>query len=418
MAMKETLILLTSSFPFGYGETFLETELPYLAQSFSKIIILPTQNISTESQRLIPNNCILNTSIVFKKQKETPIQRFISKLFISFSFPFIYRELYHLFPKKITTSVLKNLLTYSRDAVWSKRIITQILNSDNISDETTKIYSYWCSGVTFGSTLVDSKVAIISRVHRGDLYKELYPKNYIPFRALTLSKIDAIFSISENGHKYLSERYPKFKEKFKVSRLGIPIPESKQSNHKNEDGFLVIVSCSSINSNKRVALIAKSLKLFSESNPKINLKWHHFGTGNLLSELKNIIDQFPKNLTGTLHGHIKNKNLIAWYAKNKTDLFINLSKSEGIPVSIMEANSFGIPALATNVGGTSELVNNTNGWLVNQDFTTNEILNALEEALKNPLLRIEKSKAARNTCLTYFDSEKNYPKFIKKIKTI
>ena len=35
---------------------------------------------------------------------------------------------------------------------------------------------------------------------------------------------------------------------------------------------------------------------------------------------------------------------------NDFDLFVNMSLSEGIPVSIMEAISFGIPIIATNVG--------------------------------------------------------------------
>ena len=37
-------------------------------------------------------------------------------------------------------------------------------------------------------------------------------------------------------------------------------------------------------------------------------------------------------------------------------LFINLSETEGIPVSIMEAISFNIPVLATNTGGVNEIV--------------------------------------------------------------
>ena len=33
-------------------------------------------------------------------------------------------------------------------------------------------------------------------------------------------------------------------------------------------------------------------------------------------------------------------------------VFLNVSSSEGVPVSIIEAMSFGIPCIATNVGGT------------------------------------------------------------------
>ena len=48
--------------------------------------------------------------------------------------------------------------------------------------------------------------------------------------------------------------------------------------------------------------------------------------------------------------------MLDYYKNNIIDIFINLSASEGIPVSIMDAISFGIPCIATNVGGTGEIV--------------------------------------------------------------
>lgn len=416
--MKETLILLTSSFPFGSGETFLETELPYLADSFSKVVIIPTKKISSSNARPIPKNCFINDSIVLRKQSENLVQRLISKIVLSFTFSFFYKELVHLFPNRINISVLDSLLTHSRDAVLSKRTITQTIETNDIHPKTGLIYSYWCSGITFGATLINLNIPVVSRIHRGDLYEELYSKNYIPFRKFIFSRINTLFSISKNGVNYLSKKYPTYKNKFKLSRLGIPISKFPTTlNEKNVTSF-VIVSCSNIYNIKRVDNIARSLKNFTKVNPTLNLVWHHFGSGVMLDELRNEVAQLPKNMKAILHGHITNKDLMEWYHDNNVDLFINLSKSEGIPVSIMEANSFGIPALATNVGGTSELVSKETGWLINRDFTNKEIFNALEEALKDVPLRIQKSVSARKTCITFFDSEKNYSEFAETIKSI
>ena len=53
---------------------------------------------------------------------------------------------------------------------------------------------------------------------------------------------------------------------------------------------------------------------------------------------------------------------------------MNVSESEGIPVSIMEASSFGIPVIATNVGGVGEIVENGyNGLLLNKDFLNRDL---------------------------------------------
>ncbi|MDX1447039.1 hypothetical protein, partial [Lishizhenia sp.] len=53
--MNTRLLLLTDGFPFGKSETFLETEIEFLAQEFQEIIIVSiTQN--TKESRLVPYN--------------------------------------------------------------------------------------------------------------------------------------------------------------------------------------------------------------------------------------------------------------------------------------------------------------------------------------------------------------------------
>lgn len=55
------------------------------------------------------------------------------------------------------------------------------------------------------------------------------------------------------------------------------------------------------------------------------------------------------------------------YSEHPVDVFINLSTNEGVPVSIMEAISFDIPIVATDVGGTSEIVTDETGILVSSN---------------------------------------------------
>jgi len=70
-----------------------------------------------------------------------------------------------------------------------------------------------------------------------------------------------------------------------------------------------------------------------------------------------------------------------------TDIFINPSYSEGLPTSILEAGCFKLPVIATNVGGTSEIIiNNETGMLVPPK-------NPLE--IKNKLITLINSKKTR-----------------------
>jgi glycosyltransferase involved in cell wall biosynthesis len=51
-----------------------------------------------------------------------------------------------------------------------------------------------------------------------------------------------------------------------------------------------------------------------------------------------------------------------------SDLFMLISNYEGLPVSIIEALSVGLPIIASNVGGVNELVNDgLNGFLVTKN---------------------------------------------------
>ena len=101
------------------------------------------------------------------------------------------------------------------------------------------------------------------------------------------------------------------------------------------------------------------------------------------------------------------------------DIFINLSTTEGLPVSIMEAMSYGIPVIATNVGGTSEIVDNESGILIDIDFT-NELLcdiickiNFMDQSKKD-----EMRKKALNKWKYEFQAEKNYTEFYNRIKQL
>ena len=50
-----------------------------------------------------------------------------------------------------------------------------------------------------------------------------------------------------------------------------------------------------------------------------------------------------------------------------TDVLVNPSYSEGLPTSILEAASIGVPVVATDVGGTKEIFINEMGFLINLD---------------------------------------------------
>ena len=51
----KTLLLLTSDFPYGTGEVFVENEFPFLAEKFGRIFIITT-SLHTQTIRPLPPN--------------------------------------------------------------------------------------------------------------------------------------------------------------------------------------------------------------------------------------------------------------------------------------------------------------------------------------------------------------------------
>jgi glycosyltransferase involved in cell wall biosynthesis len=108
--------------------------------------------------------------------------------------------------------------------------------------------------------------------------------------------------------------------------------------------------------------------------------------------------------------------VLSWYAENNPSLFINVSTTEGIPVSIMEAMSFGIPVIATDVGGTSEIVNDGNGMLLPKNPEISLISNIILQFYNlNDETKIKLKREVYTSWANNFDAEKNYNDFLKNI---
>src|SRR5690606_31774998 len=124
-----------------------------------------------------------------------------------------------------------------------------------------------------------------------------------------------------------------------------------------------------------------------------------------------------KNITVNFVGQKSQKELKEIYENKYFDFFINTSEYEGLPVSIMEAFSFSVPAVATNVGGTSEIVNAENGLLIDKDFNVEQVAYTIELFFLNKKLTSFRNNA-HNTWKRKFNADNNYQKLIEKIKVL
>ena len=178
----------------------------------------------------------------------------------------------------------------------------------------------------------------ITRCHGYDLYEYRADKGFLPFRKDVLKYNDKIYSISEDGKNYLISKYKNIIcNKIIVSYLGT---EHYGINPDVGKDDFIIVSCSNLIPVKRVELIIKTLSIITE----YKISWVHYGGGSEMEKLMHLAENnLPSNIEWEFKGYLSNDAIMKQYQEQHIDLFINVSESEGLPVSIMEAISFGIP---------------------------------------------------------------------------
>ncbi len=126
------------------------------------------------------------------------------------------------------------------------------------------------------------------------------------------------------------------------------------------------------------------------------------GDGPLMMELKEVVEKKDiKDVFFTGARYDVNKIMPA------ADVFVLPSITEGFPITLLEALSTGLPAVATNVGGIPSLITSEVGLLVEPGDPA-ALAEALNEMLINDELRQKMSNNARMKTLKYATLEIPY----------
>lgn len=409
--MKHSIFILASIFPYGKSEPYLEEELNYISRiKNSRIVLFSLSPRKGDVKKKMPSNVEINP-IFFKGY----FFYFLHSLTLLFDTKF-YKEFFKLLKsKKLTFRKFIKLTTYLSQANYEYKRIKKLLKKKyHLPKESTVVfYSYrleYQAYILYSLRSDYPNCKFIARAHRYDLYEEFSKAHYLPFQEDIITSLDDVITISKDGFKYLKDKYP-FADNISLRYLGTKDYLLNKDWKKNPKK-IKIISCSNITPIKRVELIAQSLYKISEN---IEIEWVHYGDGenNSKVKLETEIENLPSNIKVYLPGYIDSSALMEIYKNQDFDIFVNVSTSEGIPVSIMEATSFGIPIIATDVGGTSEIVKDGyNGFLLESDFSTGKLSELIIMFYKmNECEYLQFRNNSREIWEEFFSAEKNYLDF-------
>ncbi len=361
------LFLISLDYPFGVGETFVEDELFIAKDYFENInIISLSGHVDYNKMRKIPDNA----KVIVARQNRYELSLVIYSIIGLFSFTCIQEMIFSKRNFKASyQEIFFNLFIYNYYCL----LLTRAFRDFEIKDDDV-VYSYWMAAPAY--FLAKTKKIVckkICRTHRFDCFINY---SYQPYRRQILEKLDDIYSISDAGKKDIElniiNKFNVNVNGVKVSRLGVIKNSNIMNPDENESDFFKVVTCSNINRVKRLDLMIKALSCID-----IKIHWTHIGDGELENEIRKMTEELKHkdNIKISFLGRKNKAYILEYYATNHVDLFVNCSDSEGIPVSIMEAMSYGIPVIARDVGGNSEIVNNKNGFLLDgRDSVANIVL--------------------------------------------
>lgn len=409
---KKKLIIFTQQYPYERGEeTFIEPELKALIQSDKFDITIITNGREDKENTFVVEDCVKCLLIPNVSLLRRPF------LVIKYGLQFLFL--------KTTCSERKEILNCS--GCWGKLVDSllfflraQIFYYDisclAVDLNNAILYTYWCNVQTLAIALHKSKwnnIKLISRIHNFDLYDERTAHGRQPFRALIKNNLDKLFFIGKTGMDYYTQKEGN-SQKYVLNYLGIENREQYDSILDSQTQYkgCILVSCSNIISLKRVNLIIEALSLITE----FDIKWIHFGDGSDRKGMEQLARErlnHKENITYCFMGQTKNEEIMSFYKNNNIDCFITTTQSEGCPVSLQEAMSYGIPIIGTAVAEIPLMIKG-NGILLKENPDIVEVAEAIKKIY---LSSDERKKQMRNQSRKlwekYFDGDKNHKEFIQ-----
>lgn len=393
---KRDLVIFSQS----YIEIFLLNEIESLAIQFNHVYFFTINKPLNK-----PNNIPRNVSLVNMELNNPVYLRKLLKKYYYIFFNWFFVELIKS----------KNRIDYLKNFKWHFNRLAGIINNakllnSKINEMELKdpvFYSFWFDD--WGSTLsiltkIRSKFEFVTTVHLFDFEEEFSLKKYIPFRNTEITKPKLILPISNYAVNYLKRKY---NVSSSLMRLGV---FDNGTNPIGNSDYYTIITCSSITWYKRPLLL---VKLISEIN--LQIRWYHFGDGELEKEFLETTTKLPNNISFNYMGRIENDELISFYKINPIDLILNVSEYEGIPVTLMEAISFGIPIIGCNVCGVPEIVNDNTGILLEKNFNITEAAIQIEEFLKFKSRKIDFRNRVKEFWRIYYNAEINSKQVAEKL---
>jgi len=198
-----------------------------------------------------------------------------------------------------------------------------------------------------GNRILKKKVVVktASSGVTGDIHVwEQFPLGRLPLRYL-LRRMECLVTVSKAGEdEYLAAKFPESR----IRRIpnGVSIPEKGKKSYTQG---VNIVTVSRLSREKGIDILLEAWKKVSKEVRSARLSV--IGSGPLEKELKEMSHSLRLDESVLFMGTV---DATGKYLE-RSDIFVLPSRTEGLSNALLEAMSYGVPCIATQVGGTPEI---------------------------------------------------------------
>ena len=218
-----------------------------------------------------------------------------------------------------------------------------------------------------------------SKAKISESFDEFQVKNYgfsislqKKVRSFSIKKSDIVVTPSKHLKNFILNLG--FKNKIEIINNGVFIPEENTNIFTNDQINITIVS--RLVSHKNIKKIIRAISDLNDPLIYLNI----IGDGPELNQLQKISLESNNKDNIIFHGKL-NRNEINHIFLN-SDIYIQASNYEGLPHSLLEAMSYGIPVLCTPVGECKEILGNEDrGYILDLPVSKNNIKSKISQII-------------------------------------
>ncbi|NOQ73590.1 MAG: glycosyltransferase [Crocinitomix sp.] len=399
MGKNKVLNIISNNFPYGLGEQFFEAEVAKMAEFYDEIVLYPLKK--AEGLRKIPANVTVNNAL-------NEVTEAVTKKQVIFCLGLILRIVgIEFFRSNKRSFIFKKIKWWMTSITYCKALSLAYEKAID-QEKDNHHYSFWMNDGALLLSILRAKKKISGfdfRVNGYDIFEERHAGNYMPFRYFNYKHVNHVYVLSKVALAYLKAI------NFNPNKL-IYAPYgiyTQGLNQLTDSKDIHMVSCANMIPLKRIDKTIAALKLITEKT----IHWTHFGDGYLRPELEEQLKDMPSNITVDFRGHIPNTEVIDLYKNKPINLFIHTSETEGLGMAIIEAQSFGIPAVVIGVGGVLDIVTNETGVVLQPDAEGPVIAQAIRTVIDGEMNTQAYREVIQKHCMRIFDAEKNYEALYK-----